>query len=85
MISQSKQRERNKSQVGNMLNEADIGSGEKTSGELETQNQIAQIPQRGTGPSDKKSPERPKEKTRTGKDGEEGLLQGTEPFPPKGN
>lgn len=36
---------------GHMLNEPDIGSGEKSPGEKETEEQIRQIPQRTSEPS----------------------------------
>jgi hypothetical protein len=36
---------------GHMLNEPDIGSGEKSPGEQETDEQIRQIPQRTSEPS----------------------------------
>lgn len=64
------------SQGGHMLNEADIGSGEKKPADHETQKEIDKLgDQAGRVRSDK-----------AGKEGKEkGLLEQDEPFPPKGN
>lgn len=60
MISHAGHLGKTDSQPGNLLDEADIGSGEITPGQSETQKQIDQVPQRGSQErTDKKSPPKP--------------------------
>lgn len=81
MSSQIKSTNRTPPQESHLMDEADIGSGEKTPADAETQRQIEKIPPRGV---DKPGVDKA---TKDGqhKQAGRGLSEESPAFPPKGN